>query len=813
MSGMLAVKLRRDLRASWSRMLLMAIAIAVSLIVFGGVLYAWAVTDRETAAGYAGTEPASATILLDEAVDADRMAAIVADATERPGVLEAVGRTQFSSDITVNGEASEIPLQIFAAEPDDPMSMVRFQVEDGSWPPAADEIYIGENSFDLLGVASGDTITVTTPSGETIDLRVAGSVYDPALAPAIQEQTGRAYLSTAALGASVGLDQLKIQVADAGGTTPTHDRGTAVAVAESVAQRLRSEFGLAVTEIQVPEPYAHPHQGQTNAILTAVLTGGAAALLLSAILVANMLNALFAQQIPQIGIMKAVGAGSGRIGRYYATMTLLVAAAATAAALAPAVALGRGGTRFIMGMLGIEAQNLTAPWWVYAIVVAAGLGLAPLMALVPIAKASRTTVREAIDHHGATVGAGWASAVTTRLSRFRLLDRGLLMALRNTFRRPARFALAAGLLASAGTVFVAAMSLGAGADAITAQAQEERDWDVEVRLPNPAGIDEIAAVIDGVDGVTGAEGWNQVAGAVAVSGAVPVTSTYPDQGHGRLSVVAVPPGSEMLGEPELSEGRWLEEGETGAVVLNQNARDDVPDVATGDTVDLVIGGEPTEWTVVGIVEQLKGGSAAYVSAAGFAAATGDPVAANEFRIATVGHDEASREAAAAAVKAALSGAGYPVRSADSVDRADAISAGHLGPLIAIMLGIAIVMGVVGGIGLASTMSANVLDRTREIGVMHAIGARPRAVRRVIVAEAVFLALASCAVAVIPTLILTAALGSGLGNLMMSTPLPFRISGLAVVIWLVLVVLGAVLATEAAAARASRLTVREALAYL
>ena len=60
-------------------------------------------------------------------------------------------------------------------------------------------------------------------------------------------------------------------------------------------------------------------------------------------LVANMLNNLFTQQqIPQIGIMKAIGAGSVRIGRLYLVMTLLVAVAATLVALAPAILLGRG---------------------------------------------------------------------------------------------------------------------------------------------------------------------------------------------------------------------------------------------------------------------------------------------------------------------------------------------------------------------------------------------------------------------------------------------------------------------------------------
>ena len=121
--------------------------------------------------------------------------------------------------------------------------------------------------------------------------------------------------------------------------------------------------------------------------------------------------------------------------------------------------------------------------------------------------------------------------------------------------------------------------------------------------------------------------------------------------------------------------------------------------------------------------------------------------------------------------------------------------------------------MVGLIGLASTMSANILDRTREFGVMHAIGARPKTVRRIVVAEGVLLALTSCLVAAVPALALTAVLGAGLGNLFFSAPLPYRISIPAVGIWLALVILGAALATEAAATRASRLTVREALAYL
>jgi putative ABC transport system permease protein len=816
--SMLTVKLRRDLRASWSRYVLMVVAIAVSLTVFGGVLAAWATMGRESSRAYMSTEPASATILLDKAIDAKQMAAIAAQARQRPGVIEATGRTQFTGEVQVNGRLRDIPLQVFVATPDDPMRMAKFDTQQqGSWPPSPGDIFIGEDSLSLLEVAVGDTVTVQTPGGERVRLQVAGTVYDPSLSPAPQEQTGRGYLSTTSLATSrqpALLDQLKLQVADPGQTTPSRDRDTIVAVAGQVGQWLQRDHGLAIREIQVPKPYAHPHQWQADALLLSLLAGGAAALLLSAILVANMLNTLFTQQIPQIGIMKAIGARSGRIGRLYLAMTLIVAAAATLLALAPAILIGRALAGQAFGFLGIQATSLASPWWTYLVVLAAGLLLPPLLALIPLVKASRTTVRAAIDHRGGGAKPSAATGVLARLGRLRRLDRGLLLALRNTVRRPARFWLSVGLLASAGTVFVAGMSLSGGVDAIEQEQTQQRTWDVDVQLASPTSVDQVTTLVEQLPDVSRVEGWNVTPTGVAGPGQLPVTRTYPDQGHGRVSVTAIPAASTTLPPPKLLEGRWLTPGETGAVVLNQITRNNtVPGIGAGDPVQLLIGGRSTTWRVVGIVEERMGGGGVYTTAEGFANATGQPQRVNQLRIATTRHDEPTRTAVADAVNSTLSGAGIKVNSAASVSRSEAISEGHMGPIVTIVLAIAIAMGIVGAIGLASTMSANILDRTREFGVMHAIGARPKAVRRIVVAEGVFLAVISCLVAVLPALGLTAVLGAGLGNLFFSAPLPFRVSLLAAGIWLALAVLGGALATDAAATRASRITVREALAYL
>src|SRR5262249_41947916 len=182
-----------------------------------------------------------------------------------------------------------------------------------------------------------------------------------------------------------------------------------------------------------------PHQWQADALLGSLLGGGAASLLLSTILVANVLNGLFTQQIPQIGIMKAVGARSGHILRLYLAMTLIVAAAATLLALVPAILIGRFQVSAFLAFLGIQPVSVAAPWWTYPVMLAVGLGLAPLMALLPLLKTSRTTIRAAIDHHGGGSTPGASTGILAGLSRIRNVDRGLLMALRNTVRRPARF--------------------------------------------------------------------------------------------------------------------------------------------------------------------------------------------------------------------------------------------------------------------------------------------------------------------------------------------------------------------------------------
>lgn len=817
MTPLLFIKLFRDLRTTWGRVVMMVVAISLSLVAFSTMLYARSIVDSNIASGYRSINPSSARIILEPGIAPDQMEAIRTLAKAEPGVIDATMRSVFTLPMQKQGGESTTPLEFFVASPDDPMQIAKFKVIEGSWPPPPDGILMERSALQFLKLKVGDNITVAGSNDKPVQLKITGVVHDPSLAPAYTGQQGYGFISTDSLqlfGKPPVLNQLAITVADqAGQTEPSRNRATIVRTALSLADRLKEMPGVEVEQIAVPPPYEHPHQAIADSLLLALLAFGALSLLLSAILIATMFNGMLTQQIPQIGILKAIGARSSRILQLYLIMILLVATTATVLAFIPSIRLGRAlGQMVLSEALNMDATSLSIPSWAYVIVIAAGILVPILMASVPLIQASRKTVREALDDRGVDPRAFVANRLDNWLGKLRGLDRILLMAFRNIFRRRARFLLSVGLLATAGAIFVGGLNTMAGMQAIPDLLVNTQRWDVEVRLSTPASTTELTNMVAKIPGVTQVETWNRVPTGIQYPGQINVTRTYPDQGHGSLSLTAVPLESKVFNPPPVLEGRWLRTEDTDAIVIPQTMRQTLPDVKVGDTIQLPIEERLTNWRVVGIVKELGGATCPCVSNASYEKAIDRSNQTNLIRIVTDRHDLQSRIAAGEAVKQALEDGSIKAQYV-TLDSLVGSTEGHSGLLIALLLLAASVIGAVGLIGLGSMMSTSVIERTREFGVMSAIGAPPSTVGQLVISEGIFIAMASCVVAVIPALVLTLVMATGLGNLFFNAPLPFRISILGIVIWIVVVVLGAALATLAAAYQASRLTVREALAYL
>jgi len=130
-----------------------------------------------------------------------------------------------------------------------------------------------------------------------------------------------------------------------------------------------------------------------------------------------------------------------------------------------------------------------------------------------------------------------------------------------------------------------------------------------------------------------------------------------------------------------------------------------------------------------------------------------------------------------------------------------------------LLALAIIVAVVGGISLMGTLSLGVVERTREIGVMRAIGARSRTIMGMFVMEGILQGLLSWLLAVPLSFALARLLANALGQVMFDANLDYQYDYPAVLIWLGIILVISTLASILPARNATQISVRESLAYV
>jgi len=794
-------KVLRDLWIGRNRVAMMVVAIALSLTTVGAVVAGGAILAREMPRNYLATNPASATLETDGITPA-QLAAVQA----RPEVAAATARLTVTARVRMGDRWR--PILLFVADPADPMTVARFDVEQGVWPPATGTLLLERSGLDMLGVGVGSALSVEIGSGPARTLTLSGVVHDVSLAPSWQENTAYGFTTPAtiaALGGSPTLDEVRVVLAG---------RPDDTAVIDAQAPRIATSLtaaGVHVSEIRIPPPNQHPHQWQLTVVVMMLLAFGVAAVILASVLVAAIVSAMLAEQVRQIGVLKAVGAAPRQIAAMYTLLPATVGLLSGLAALIPTMALGAGLSSMVGSLLNLDLADQSIPPAVLALEVLAGIVLPVAASLVPIVRASRVTVRQAIDDHGVRPEGGRVAAVERALTRVRGLGRPTLFALRNTVRRPVRTLLTVAMLALGGAIFLAGLNTVDAWNRTINDGLGTRHYDLELRLEVPVDRSSVEALVRAVPGVSSVEAWGAFPTAVATPGQVNVVRTYPDKGHGSFSLVGLPPSTGLIDFPVLS-GRWLASGDasTDALVLNQTAAAALPGVAVGDTVSLDAVGHVATWHVVGVVEELGSPAMAYASEPAFAAATGTAGTARLVRVVVT--PGAVPTAVLDRVERVMSGAGIPVALSLTTSELRGAIDQHVVVLLAVLILTALLVAIVGSLGLATAMSISVLERTREIGVLHTLGALPATVQRMVATEGLAIGLVSVPVALLLSLPLSAVVGSVIGSLSFRVPLELTVSPVALLVWVALITAGSLLAGWFPARNASRLPPREALAY-
>jgi putative ABC transport system permease protein len=189
-----------------------------------------------------------------------------------------------------------------------------------------------------------------------------------------------------------------------------------------------------------------------------------------------------------------------------------------------------------------------------------------------------------------------------------------------------------------------------------------------------------------------------------------------------------------------------------------------------------------------------------------------PQLVNSLRLALDQTDEDSLDTVKASLDRSLEQQGMRARSSSTTSQTRFVFDEHMVMIYAFFIVMAVIVGAVGGLGLMTTMSLNVLERRREMGVLRAIGATPRIVWVMVIAEGLVIGVLSWVIAAVLAWPVSKVVGDTFVRALFRGGLDFSFEFSGLVIWLLVSIALSAVASFVPAWRASRTTVREALAY-
>jgi putative ABC transport system permease protein len=572
--------------------------------------------------------------------------------------------------------------------------------------------------------------------------------------------------------------------------------------------------------------HEHPLADPVNAILGILLALGILIVFLSSSLIANTLNALLNQHLRYIGVIKLVGGQRRQV--FFMYLTLIMAFGILA--LLIAVPLGGQGAYglalFIASKLNFNLLGYRIVPIALVVQILVGL-LVPLIAgFVPVISGSRITVLRALSGgladderwlHGAMATHAkkgeekqlpwfdWVQVKATRILAKRgiHIPRPFVISLRNTFRRKSRLALTLFTLTMGGAIFIGVFNVRTTLHDYIGQIGKYFVADVSLDFDRPYRLAEVQQKVMQMKAFQHVEGWQFVSGELL------------DENTEVLENINVfgPPADSQLIQPLLVSGRWIHADDVRKLAISEAALKYFPNLKPGDPINLRIDGKDELWEVVGIFKFVdREGVLAYAPYEYVSKMNNLVNRAYSFRVVTDRHERPYQDAKAEELDKYLRDEGFKVRVAEAGRASLDTAVESLDILVVFLLIMAVLTAIVGSMGLAGTMGMNVLERTREIGIMRAIGADDRAVMRTVIAEGVFIGMISFGLAVILSIPVTYLLSTIVSLAIFETPIDVIFSYTGYAIWLGLVLALAALASILPARNAARLTIREVLAY-
>ena len=797
-------KVLSDLWSNRIRSLLVVASITIGLFAIGVITTLYFVITADMQNGYAAINPANIFINT-QLYNKDFLNHI----RRLDGVRQAEGARM--TNIRLEASPGEwVLLRVKTVPNFDEMQINQVNLLQGAWPPKEHEIVLEESKIAKTKAHLGEPVVLEMPSGKTRQLKVSGIVQDQSIGAG---GTGTGGFFSAPAQGYVTQDtldwlqqiqpyQLNTLYITVNGDTRNQDR------LETIANQISDDLkknGLDASSTSTRSSFEHPNASLVQAISSVLFFLGFLVVFLSSFLITNTLQALMDQQIQQIGIMKTVGARRKQIIALYIGLILIFGLLA----FAIAVPLAYQATYRLLGLLVVKLNiALQARRVVPQVILIQGV-LAILVpegaAFAPIWQGAKISVQEALSgvRQNAVQTGGW---IDRQLAQIRRLSRPMRISLRNVFRRKGRLILTLITLTMGGAVFIATFNVQVSMNNYINQLTHYFLADVNLTLGRPYRMEDVQGLLSGFPEISHIEGWASARSELIAA----------DGSAGENVQLLAPPAGSQLVEPILLAGRWLQPGDQNAIVLNEEFMSRFPNLHVGDTLRMRVNGDEHDWVVVGFF-QFAGrvtGFIAYTNYEYLSTLIGMPDQAILYRIVAdpPGMTPTQQEVLAQKIEQKLRDNNVPIADITTGSALSQMASDGFNVLTAFLLFMALLTALVGSIGLTGTMSMNVLERTREIGVMRAIGASDKILIRMVIVEGMLIGLISWVLGSALAFPISRVMSDSISHAIFDAPSNFGFTITGFAIWLVMVIFLSIMASVMPARNAARLTIREVLSY-
>jgi putative ABC transport system permease protein len=282
------------------------------------------------------------------------------------------------------------------------------------------------------------------------------------------------------------------------------------------------------------------------------------------------------------------------------------------------------------------------------------------------------------------------------------------------------------------------------------------------------------------------------------------------------SLQGIPTDSDFS-SPLIVAGRWFlpEENGRAVVITRQTAEDN--HIQVGDTVILDLGQlGKDEWQVVGLYDPVFVGGfnqdTIFAPLESLYQTTKKYGQGATLYVRTTSHEPEFTAAVTKQLKEMFDRHGLKVAMSETQAASRSTADWQFAIVIWMMLSLAIIVALVGGLALMGALSIGVIERTKEIGVLRAVGARSGSILSIFVLEGLLQGVLSWVIAVPLSFLVSPPLANALGNAMFGATLDYQYNWSAVITWLATVLIISIFASILPARRATRISVRDSLAY-